>query len=228
MLQDLTFPLIPYVLVQSDPRSVWRTGEGEAVPGCSGGAGGGEAAGGAEEGGGERAGGAQGPAGEGWVLLSLPDEVRGRRNAVSNRQRDLSSRTSAPTGPVDPSHTFGLSLSSLRRKAFFSLREENDQLKKHQPTERDRREEQGLSQEEEEEEEEEEELDLDLEEEEEAGSPERWEAYDEGCPPQGGGGPLGQRTSTRPLSLDLGALLAHSSQVGGALTYTKTGYYCGM
>ena len=77
MLQHLTFPLIPYV--HSDPSSVWRTGEGEAVPGCSRGgpgAGGGEAAGGAEEGGGERAGGAQGSAGEGRLLLSVPDEVR--------------------------------------------------------------------------------------------------------------------------------------------------------
>ncbi|XP_045061369.1 myomegalin isoform X2 [Coregonus clupeaformis] len=109
----------------------------------------------------------------------------------------------------------GFSSLSQMRKALFSLRMENEELKSHQ-TERqpetDLRHEQIILEEEEDEEEEEEE---DL-----CGS-ELWEAWDDECPSQGKccalrptlrDLSLGKRHCTRPVSLDLGALLSHSIQ----------------
>ncbi|XP_064792060.1 myomegalin isoform X2 [Oncorhynchus masou masou] len=114
----------------------------------------------------------------------------------------------------------GFSSLSQMRKALVTLRMENKELKSHQ-TERqpgtDLRHEQMLQ---EEEEEDEEEVDEEEEEEELCGS-ELWEAWDDDCPSQGKccaprptlrDPGLGRRHCTRPVSLDLGAMLSCSTQ----------------
>ncbi|XP_055799834.1 myomegalin-like isoform X2 [Salvelinus fontinalis] len=113
----------------------------------------------------------------------------------------------------------GFSSLAQMRKALFSLRMENKELKSHQ-TERqpetDLRHEQILQ----EEEEDEEEVDEEEEEEELCGS-ELWESWDDECPSQGKccaprptlrDPGLGRRHCTRPVSLDPGAMLSHSTQ----------------
>lgn len=120
-------------------------------------------------------------------------------------------------------HPLTLSL-FLYRRALFSLRAENEDLK-HQLTtqpQADQDDEQKVL--EEEENEEEEELDVTIEDEEEESS-EQWEVWDEEPGPSQGKRSLSKpqmrdlsqrkRRCTGPVSLDLGALLSHSSQVGG-------------
>jgi hypothetical protein len=103
---------------------------------------------------------------------------------------------------------------------------ENKELKSHQTDsqpETDLRHEQIIQ---EEEEEDEEEVDEEEEEEELCGS-ELWEAWDDECPSHGMccaprptlRDPGLGRHCTRPVSLDLGAMLSCSTQVGGATTH---------
>ncbi|XP_041705216.2 myomegalin isoform X1 [Coregonus clupeaformis] len=116
----------------------------------------------------------------------------------------------------------GFSSLSRMRKALFSLRMENVELKSHQTerqSETDPSDEQRFL----EEEEDEEELDVE-EEEEELCEVDLSDGWDEHCAPR----PtlrdpgLGMRPCTRPVSLDLGALLSHSTQEGEDITPNYT------
>eukprot|EP00063_Salmo_salar_P004151 XP_013978986.1 PREDICTED: myomegalin-like isoform X1 [Salmo salar] len=150
----------------------------------------------------------QDPVGEGQGLVEVKQLVQQKR-VVERELQELKVQLEKA----------GFSSLSQMRKALFSLRMENKELKSHQ-TERqpetDLRHEQILQ----EEEEDEEEVDEEEEEEELCGS-ELWEAWDDECPSQGKccdprptlrDPGLWRRDCTRPVSLDLGAMLSHSTQ----------------
>ncbi|XP_038858828.1 myomegalin isoform X3 [Salvelinus namaycush] len=150
----------------------------------------------------------QDPVGEGQGLVEVKHLVQQKR-VVERELQELKVQLEKA----------GFSSLSQMRKALFSLRMENKELKSHQ-TERqpetDLRHEQILQ----EEEEDEEEVDEEEEEEELCGS-ELWESWDDECPSQGKccaprptlrDPGLGRRHCTRPVSLDPGAMLSHSTQ----------------
>ncbi|XP_071202429.1 myomegalin isoform X5 [Salvelinus alpinus] len=150
----------------------------------------------------------QDPVGEGQGLVEVKQLVQQKR-VVERELQELKVQLEKA----------GFSSLSQMRKALFSLRMENKELKSHQ-TERqpetDLRHEQILQ----EEEEDEEEVDEEEEEEELCGS-ELWESWDDEYPSQGKccaprptlrDPGLGRRHCTRPVSLDPGAMLSHSTQ----------------
>ncbi|XP_036834608.1 myomegalin isoform X4 [Oncorhynchus mykiss] len=150
----------------------------------------------------------QDPVGEGQGLVEVKQLVQHKR-VVERELQELKVQLEKA----------GFSSLSQMRKALFNLRMENKELKSHQ-TERqpetDLRHEHILQ----EEEEDEEEVDEEEEEEELCGS-ELWEAWDDDCPSQGKccaprptlrDPGLGRRHCTRPVSLDLGAMLSCSTQ----------------
>nr|XP_023859573.1 myomegalin [Salvelinus alpinus] len=150
----------------------------------------------------------QDPVGEGQGLVEVKQLVQQKR-VVERELQELKVQLEKA----------GFSSLSQMRKALFSLRMENKELKSHQ-TERqpetDLRHEQILQ----EEEEDEEEVDEEEEEEELCGS-ELWESWDDEYPSPGKccaprptlrDPGLGRRHCTRPVSLDPGAMLSHSTQ----------------
>uniref|UniRef100_A0A4W5Q588 Si:ch211-242b18.1 n=1 Tax=Hucho hucho TaxID=62062 RepID=A0A4W5Q588_9TELE len=150
----------------------------------------------------------QDPVGEGQGLVEVKQLVQQKR-VVERELQELKVQLEKA----------GFSSLSQMRKALFSLRMENKELKSHQT---ERQPETDLSHEQilQEEEEDEEEVDEEEEEEELCGS-ELWEAWDDECPfqrkccaprPTLRDPGLGRRHCTRPVSLDLGALRSHSTQ----------------
>nr|XP_046156108.1 myomegalin isoform X5 [Oncorhynchus gorbuscha] len=150
----------------------------------------------------------QDPVGEGQGLVEVKQLVQQKR-VVERELQELKVQLEKA----------GFSSLSQMRKSLFNLRMENKELKSHQTDsqpETDLRHEQIIQ---EEEEEDEEEVDEEEEEEELCGS-ELWEAWDDECPSHGMccaprptlRDPGLGRHCTRPVSLDLGAMLSCSTQ----------------